>query len=466
MLPQFSDKTMVGKITNVDHCGKFFFQPQGHKDDPDVLLCIQNSLIKEAFSCCSSPVYNELVIVLHEDYYYRAKVVAVNSGNADCYFFDFGCTKSTPFDSIFQVSKEILDEYFHLPERGFQCKLSHIEPSFYKCPNGKWTKSAIEFFREAVMNRECVIEVYSVVNDVASVELKIDGKSINKMLIQNEFATKCDEPYVSRVNHAERETYQLTEYHWVDRATEFKEKENSMVLTFIPSPPEEMCINTLNLKGPYTPLECRVTGTTFNSNVKIDQTSVNSACLNMCPENHEGQLLIAADIVGNTLSETTLHNVTAMPNIHGLAPLLAMIFAPTVIFECDTDFKRICELRSSLGFYNVSESFFPKHECTLPVNVKFNNEDFKAINMLRFNMSNLLMKMTKSDDTNDDDKSEMINSTKKLLLKLFQRNRKLLKPVPENMKKITADKKLGQVTLKRYDPVFVFNQIEFPKFRK
>lgn len=468
VLPQISEKAMLGKVTHIDHCGKFFFQPR--EGDPNVLECIQNSLQKEKLKF-TIPKSGDLAVIMFNGKYHRAKIINVlKDYKVVCYFFDFGFTQKLTMRNIFEVNEKIIDEYFFFPERGFHCKLSMVEPSYGKCSRGKWTKASIEVFRELTLNQACEIEVFSFINNIASVELKIEGSNINDTLVKEGYAIRCEESYASRLDHNEREAYQLsTASQWIDRETEFKEKENLMISCAIPAPPPELLFQSIYLEGPYSPLETTITGIAKNTFglAKIDQKSVNSIAFDACVENYDGQLLVAADIVASLTNGNTLHNVTTMPNIKGLAPILTMIFAPNVIFECDKNFERIVELHSNLGFYPVNfQSYFPQHECSLPVNVKFDAQDFNDINELRFAMSYLLKveNSEKLPDLTDDKKTELLLKVKNLIIKVLQRDREILKPPMMKANKSFADK--NNVYQKKQVREFLYNQIEFPKLKE
>lgn len=456
VFPQISQKLMQGTITSIDHCGKFFFQP--HEGEPNVLFGIQNLLQKEKLTL-AVPYKGILVFVYHKEKFHRAKIIDIGKETkVECYFFDYGWKEKVEPGCIFEVTQKLFDDYFFFPERGFHCKLSEIEPSFVKCPRGKWTEASIDLFRKHVKSCSCEIEIYSMVNNIASVEVKVNGININDTLVKEGYAVRCKECYVSRLDHEEREAYQLSDSsQWIDRKTEFKDRENSMVSYTVAPPPEELCCQSIYLNGPYSPLETKITGAMINAlgSTKIEQTSVNSVQLNSCAENYDGQLLVASDVNANPSNGNTLYGVTALPNINGLPVLLTMIFAPEVIFECDDKYERIISIRSSLNFDCNLDSRFSVHECSLPVHFKLNTEDFNDINELRFNMSYLM-------NTNiTEPKNETFFKINALIMKILQHERETLKPPSEKLRKVFASGHRLIKKIKSHD--FIYNQIEFPK---
>jgi Tudor domain len=144
---------------------------------------------------------DKLVAILHSDLLKRGKVVSKKSSrDVECFLFDFGSTVKVPIDQIFAVS----ESYFEISERRFEAKLSEIEPSFLKCPHGKWTSQAVEVFRSFALNRDAKVEVYSIVGTTASVKLWIEDLCVNEELIEAEFAQECEENFPSKHNHQMR----------------------------------------------------------------------------------------------------------------------------------------------------------------------------------------------------------------------------------------------------------------------
>jgi hypothetical protein len=81
-----------------------------------------------------------------------------------------------------------------------------------------------------------------------------------------------------------------------------------------------------------------------------------------------------------------------MPNIPNLPVLLAMIFAPDMILQRNSDNTRFVNIQFGLGAHEEDgRAFFEEHDCILPVDFALDETDFYDVNLLRFLMSYLLM---------------------------------------------------------------------------
>jgi len=320
--------------------------------------------------------------------------------------------------------------YFLIYERCFECRLFEIAPSSSKCLRGKWTVEAIEEFRRKALGAFARIRIYSFVDEVAAVELLVGKlnslKSINEHMIKEGYARKCEENYMSKMNHMERENCQLSK-NWMTREKEFDDKESNIIKVTIPSPPYERCNRILRLEGPYSPLETTLTEVSIENrgNVQIDQGSVNCVLLDNEIENYEGTAVIAADIMKNATRGITLYNVTTLPNIYGLPTLIALMFAPNFSFYQNPEKKEFVGIRFGLGCYeNNSKAFYYDHDSFLPIN--FENtfqDDIADINFLRVSMSVLLRGHSITETLSEKDKEESMNDIKKLLIKILSKER-------------------------------------------
>jgi ATP-dependent RNA helicase TDRD9 len=308
--------------------------------------------------------------------------------------------------------------------------LSEIAPSSSKCLRGKWTQEAIQEFRQKVLRNFVRIRIYSFVDEVAAVELLVGKlnslKSINEHMIKAGYARKCEENYMSKMNHKERENVQLSK-NWMSREKEFEDKASNIIKVAIPSPPYERCRKTIRLEGPYSPLETSLTEVSIENrgNITIDQSSVNCVLLDNEIENYEGTAVVAADIMKNPTRGITLYNVTTLPNIYGLPTLIALMFAPNFAFYQNPEKKQFVGIRFGLGCYeDSSKAFYYDHDSYLPIN--FENtfqEDVAEINFLRVSMSELLRGHKATDTLSENKKEECMNDIKKLLIKLLSKER-------------------------------------------
>ena len=88
------------------------------------------------------------------------------------------------------------------------------------------------------------------------------------------------------------------------------------------------------LKGPINPYEVSFQSITRAGGLrsaKIESDSVNSIVIDSEPHDMHDKLMVASYIsVGSSGNVLLARNTTLLPNIHGLAHIVCMIFAPTI----------------------------------------------------------------------------------------------------------------------------------------
>lgn len=384
-----------GTITHIDHCGKFYIQPSTDENRMK-LQEIRRGLLAMPIKYQNIEQLKEGNLVIADDgkIKMRAKIIEISNDDTTvkCYLIDYGNTQWIQFGNIYAITK-MTRKIFDIPERCFQASLCKIAPSFIKCPRGKWTCESVEVFRSIALHKVCKVDVFSVVDDIASVNLIVDGQYVNEMLITAGFAQACEENFPSKMDHEIRKKNQHASDGQFGAATEFQQKVYKLMVPRIKSPNVSHCSQTLTLNGPLSPMETSVSHILVHSSsseITIDSLSVNSVVLYDDPGNLYGRFLIAANVTKNN-RETVLHETSKMPDIPGLPVLLALIFAPEVIFRRNAEKTRFDNIRFGLGFHTSKASpFFREHDCELPVHFELMDDDFTDINFLRSQMSWLL----------------------------------------------------------------------------
>lgn len=321
-----------------------------------------------------------------------------------------------------------MNECFLIYERCFQCRLVEIAPSSSKCMRGKWTLEAINEFREQVIKETVKVKVYSFVDEIAAVEVLVgkEDRSINEHMIKSGYARKCEENYMSKMNHNERVNVQYST-KWMSREKEFEDKVSNIIKVSIPSPPIHKCKKIIKLDGPYSPLESSLYEVSIESRgkIQIDPTSVNCVLLDHEVENYEGSPVIAADIMKNSSRGVTLYNVTTLPNIFGLSTLIALMFAPNFVFYQNPENMKLIGVRFGLGCDpKTSKAYYYEHDSYVPIN--YDNvfqSDIADINHLRICMSMLMKGGHKTSASTEDDKFKAMTFIKKILIKILSKER-------------------------------------------
>lgn len=417
---------LEGNISHIDHCGKFFIQPVS-QHNVNVFESIQQSMFskeQEPFNRIEEVLKGQLVIAQIGNTINRARVVDVfvSSQSAICLLFDIGNQTEVHVDQLFNVGEWNID-CFDEPARCFEATLCELEPSFIKCPKGKWTISAIEQFRNIVRGQQLKIEVFSVVHSIASVRLFTQtGDSVNQMLIDLKYAQECEEGLSSKCEHELHKDDQSDADFLEEASLVYRMKINENIAPYIPSPPISQCQNKITLSGPESPLETKARFE--NSDVKVAPHSINSVLLRDDAHNLEGKLLVSA-FATKSGRETVIHETTIMPNIPGFAAILAMIFAPEVALKRSRDKTRFVYVKYGLGYDENRKSFSPDRDFYLPVNVELLPEDFQKINNLRLSMSALLMLQPNESisSINDSVKFDLLKLIKKSIVEVITEDR-------------------------------------------
>jgi hypothetical protein len=99
--------------------------------------------------------------------YYRAKVLSTQKDVSDhelhvsLYFIDYGNTSKAPIKDL----RVVPDGLLHFPPLAIECYLTGTGPSLIKDPNGKWTKSAKEWFEERTMEQTLTAKVRQILHN-------------------------------------------------------------------------------------------------------------------------------------------------------------------------------------------------------------------------------------------------------------------------------------------------------------
>ncbi|PSN47186.1 putative ATP-dependent RNA helicase spindle-E [Blattella germanica] len=338
--------------------------------------------------------------------YYRARVDAIHARkNKDhmlqVFFLDYGNTEIIRTSELRDFNDELKEKIMEISPQAFECILSEIQPSLIRNPKGLWTEEAEQAFKQ-MKDSPFYGKIYSVVNGIVSLELlKVTGRNkqlnVNQWLIAKGYAQRADESYLSKINHDSRITQKDTdnegrrkyEGYQEDHDTEYRKGTD-------PEPPSRKdCRGQVTLRGPYSPLEMKfynLTRVGVSRTVNIEWNSVNSVLLDSEPQDPHDRLLVAASVGQNPEGDRlTLRQITLMPNIHGLASLIPLIFAPFIELRVNKDRTRYTGALCGLGYHQeINEPIFPEHDMEITFDTEITVNDLENINKLRFWMSQCL----------------------------------------------------------------------------
>ncbi|KAJ9575274.1 hypothetical protein L9F63_025774, partial [Diploptera punctata] len=156
-----------------------------------------------------------------------------------------------------------------------------------------------------------------------------------------------------------------------------------------PEPPSRKeCRTHVTLRGPNSPLEMKLYSLTrvgATRTVNIEWNSVNSVLLDSEPQDPHDRLLVAAYVGQNSQGDRlTLRHTTLMPNIHGLASLIPLIFAPRIELRVNDKRTKLVGALCGLDGMNIQKiQYFQNMDMEVSFDTEITIEDLLEINRLR-----------------------------------------------------------------------------------
>ncbi|XP_065082926.1 probable ATP-dependent RNA helicase spindle-E [Ochlerotatus camptorhynchus] len=449
VLPAIHQAAMVCQVTNVVHCNKFYLRPEDTKNK-DIFVDIHSKLNSRMYqlerfeSGYQFSVGQVVAAPLEEgsDRYARAILKSYRNMRTDqvmytVFFMDYGHSAILG-KSAFRKLDGPLEYMKDIPQRVFEASLTEVQPSAIISPQGIWTAQSINRFKEMTLGKIFVAEIYSVVNNVASVILKKgDDFPINSELIRLKFAQYAEESYISKLDHDQRERKQREMSFDEDIRHEVYNSSKMNQTMYVEdeledvSPPEEKLRCKVLLSGPHSPLETTASATVRSSVMKpvtIENDSVNSILLDSNPQDTHEKLLVGAYVheQGNRL---VVRQASLMPNIPGFGVLMALIFCPTCQVKKDEEGTRVVSLLTGLGFDKTTgESLYPEHDLAMTLDIVLSDDDIVEINALRYTMDTILH--TDQDQTvpkfGDISIENLKAKVKQYIIKILEHERKFM----------------------------------------
>lgn len=321
-----------------------------------------------------------------------------NEDVAQVHFIDYGYRNSARVADMRTIIKT--HPIYKMPALALECSLSQIEPSKVKDPNGYWTPEARLFFTN-ILDRSYNVTgtIYSITDSVVSLELtcemevEIDGNlvsetvSLNDLLVEEDFAVKVEESYLSRYNHQIRglaKTKALQELSHREYLEYLQYDRNFLVQSYPEPPPVEDCRSAVMLKGPFSPLEVTFSSLAHKAackKVNIESQSVNSIVLDMDPEDIHDRLLVASLVSQSPNgAHLTLRNTTLLPNLPGLTSLICLLFAPKIELRRNPSGSHYIGALCGLG-YNTKNDFplMEEHDMDVPFDTEITIQDMQIV---------------------------------------------------------------------------------------
>ncbi|XP_069986926.1 ATP-dependent RNA helicase TDRD9 [Penaeus vannamei] len=361
--------------------------------------------------------------------YYRARVDEVYTGEdngvrAQVFFVDFGNTDVVKAVELRRVPGSLM-----LAEMlAVECKLAQVKPA----SDNKWLDEATEWFRSHTLNKDFIAQIYSVVHKIMRVKLMEvesgDFLSVNRRLIDLQYAVKAEEYYLSKQNHElralcnmEAESTALDNIGHLSQALSV----SSLDLKFGPA----SYAGKAKLQGPESPLLLRfvaLSRTGCTKGVKIEPSSVNSTALDLEPQNPHDRMIIAAFVTLNpSETVTTLHHTTIMPSVPGILSLCLLLFCPVAELRVNKEGTQYTGALIGLGHDHDGNAVYPADDIEASFDIHLTQEDLVLINRVRFLMNVVL---EEGEDVADKVLIKTQNRMRELLLQLVDVNRDYREP--------------------------------------
>ncbi|XP_031618969.1 probable ATP-dependent RNA helicase spindle-E [Contarinia nasturtii] len=449
-IPSVIKKEVVGKITYVEHCSKFWFQPKSEEQCVEnfkrILNENSNGIIDKLVDCAA--VTREQIIVARDhcdNKLYRARLVA---WEYDCFtldykhalvcFIDYGHTQKCSIDELFVFTCDDND-LATMPPRCFQCRLANIQANTANISGGNlWDHDAISLFKQLVFDVDVTVKIYSVVNGVVNGFIFLNGTNMNDRLIYEQYGVFCEETYLSMDNYLKRQRVQEDfELDMIDEsALEMDDCGEYYPIANVESikPVEDIqCSRIVRLKGPHSPLETQVYSMLVQNeqqSITVDPHSVNSVFLNSMQQDLCLKYMVASHISTTDIKSNKgfiIHETTTLPNIRGFGALMAMTFCPAMDLKRDDWKSRYVSVRTGLGFNDErNQPYYPEHDVVFPLDFNLEKSDIELINQIRYSIGELLHQIGKNvcnDTLAPKNKLKLMKKVKELTLELITKNR-------------------------------------------
>lgn len=444
VLPTRAMLKVQGYVTHVDNCNKFFFRPVhviiGETRDKryaNTFKEIKNLIINaDVIEIPKDEAYNQRFVLFKQaNQELQRGIFIQNSMNQhDVKLLDVGSIiRGVAKKDVFIIKdKEIEQKLASYPPRVFRCTLTEVQPSPYPPHDGTWTKETIEHFKEGVVNKKATIQVYSVVDGVVSIHLYVDRVLWNEKLTSEGLAEACDESYLSKMDYENRRLFRAAG-KFETPEEEFKEMiEENFQQPYIEPPPETRCSKRMRLQGPYSPLEVTLSSTSraIRGAIDLERSSVNSILLNDDLQSFRKKFCVAVEITGSAnRNRIMLRETTLMPNLPGLAVILALVFSQHVEIRRDKTKQKYVSILTGLGYDNkLKRACYGERDASIDIDFDLTEEDIETVNQIRYCLSLLLQLKTDEQvpDVVDAERIVTLGKIKSTLLGLITKKREFL----------------------------------------
>lgn len=424
-LPTLSATKMKGYITSVGDTGRIFFKPnvsfnfdktEDRRQYMELSTRLQKILKDLALSNVERRLKEkDLVIYQNRENRLRGEIIGTNPCVMRC--LDTGENILPDFSQIRHFKDddiELKNHVFDYPPQCFEISLLETRPSISASKNRRWSTKAVQELRKCVHkagtnDNEAEIHIFSITDDdVVSAELFVNGKCINDELKLKGLAVEGEESCMSKLNHQTRMDVGKSLGHTFP-GNDFARKTINRHVEF--SPDNNICHRSHVLKGPYSPLECKVTGLSSNFadlDANIQDNSVNQIILNDGILDNVKKYYVAANVSLSKSGKLNVSEVSKIPQITGLAAILAMIFSPDVQLHRNETKTKFKSFLCGLGFdFRANFPYFAERDVAMELDFDLSPDHLKDINHIRLLFSAMLHTESGQEYPEYDDKTKV-----------------------------------------------------------
>lgn len=479
-LPTKTVTKMSGQVTHVQNNGNFFFQPSSafHQFSDESMSMkdydyktfkkeLQDMIDLTPVKAIGNVKMDDKVIVKHEGTKLRGKVHCLDP--LTIHLIDRGNCIEVEQSAIRKIADADREtDVFDYPPQVFECSLLEVQPGTSSLSNGIWPYEAIELLRKLV-KCDATISIFAVFEDVVTVDLfSPDDVCWNEKLIELGYAQETEESHVNKYDHDLR-LRALKNFEVIWPKDEFKDK-----IVEIPmkrSPESGACSKELVLKGPNSPLETYLRGIsigTKNGHSNVSHTSVNCVLLDDSILSKKKKVFVGTNISTKN-DNLTVQETSLIPQIDGLAVIIAMVFSPTVQIRRDIDKKKYVSILCGLGYDKVrKESYYPSHDTAMDIDFNMSPKDIIEVNKIRALMSQIMK--TKPGETvpslNDGQKCELMEKIQEIAKVLFINSKDRFQ-VTNELPSDAFEWNVDQVDATKFTSPFgiyaIFDTVDIPK---
>ncbi|CAF0852517.1 unnamed protein product, partial [Brachionus calyciflorus] len=406
-------------------------------------------------------------------------------------FIDYGNRARRNFKDLFYLSDD-LKEY---PCQALECKILNVKPSLLQNPTGVWTKKSTHTFDKLISDEKYdffEIFVHGLDENLAYINLFATTKNgtrddFTNLLVKNGCADQMNKTEIdlnlskqyNKQHHndlfyitSRDSDYMPSRPCYTNQETELRRNNQTKQSKFRnkyydggvgvneTNGPDDLRMSLLSinsdspkgdvdydendessydgyieLRGPYSPLECSyhsILNVGQSKKVRVERDSINYVTLDDDPTNESTRLMIAQEVTLNQQGNTMILRKTClMPKLPGLPTICTLLFAPTVEFRTDRRETIYTGALCGLGYDDSSKvPIYTDNDIEMAFDIKIDANDITMINSVRMAINMVIGNEKEVQTWTNEEKNLRLLQQRacEKLLRLILRNREIIEP--------------------------------------